>query len=96
MKIIPSSRDQWLNLALFPFKAYVVLAIPFYFIFRTFCSYGRAATFYDIVVYFAFCLVALLIGSLIQLVVSGWEYAFSSFIFVVVPVLLFVIVWFLR
>jgi hypothetical protein len=94
MKIIPSSRHQWLNLVLFPFKAYVVLAIPFYFIFRSFCSRGTAATFDDMAVMFAFCLMALLIGSVIQLVVSGWEYAMSSFIFVVVPVLLFVVLRF--
>ncbi len=95
MKIIPSSRHQWLNLVLLPFKAYVVLSIPFYFIFRVFCPHGTAATFDDMVVFFAFCLMALLIGSVVQLVVSGWEYAFSSFIFVVVPVLIFVVLRFL-
>jgi hypothetical protein len=89
MRIIPSTRHEWFNLVLFPFKAYVVLAFPFYFVFRALYPHGTDATFDDIVVPFAFCLLALLIGSLIQLIVSGWEYAFSSFLFVVVPIVLF-------
>lgn len=95
MKTFPSSRHHWLNVVLFPFKAYVVLAIPFYFIFRAFCPQKTAATFDEMAVFFAFCLLVLLIGSVIQLVVSGWEYALSSFLFVVVPVLLFVVLRFL-
>jgi hypothetical protein len=96
MKIILSTRHEWLNLLFFPFKAYVVLACPFYFIFRAFCQQGSAATFDDLTVVFVFCLFALVIGSLIQLVVSGWEYALSSFIFVAVPVLFCMALHFLR
>jgi hypothetical protein len=29
MKILPRSKDEWIALALYPFKAYVVMALPF-------------------------------------------------------------------
>jgi hypothetical protein len=33
----PSSRERRIALVLLPFKAYVVVVIPFYFVFRAFC-----------------------------------------------------------
>jgi len=46
MTIFPKTRDQWIVLLLFPFKAWVVIAFPFYFFVRGFAfgQYTRYGT----------------------------------------------------
>ena len=102
MQVFPSTKHDWLNLLLFPFKAYLILAYPFYLIFRIFCpqpflgTMVSDGTFEAILMGGAFCLFALLIGSAIQWLASGWEYAVGSLAFVLLPVALILIILVLR
>jgi hypothetical protein len=73
MKILPSSKDERIALALFPFKAYVVMALPFLDICRwckatylpRFYGYPEEAT-WDVSTGYELCLMALLLGALVQ------------------------------
>jgi hypothetical protein len=38
MKILPRTRDEWIALALLPFKAYAVVALPLFMVFHRFAS----------------------------------------------------------
>lgn len=102
MRAFPSTKHERFNLLLFPFKAYLVLAYPFYFVFRAFCpqpflgTMVSDGTFEAILMGGAFCLFVLLIGSGVQWLVSGWEFALRSLAFVLVPVALILIILVLR
>jgi len=94
MRIFPSIKDEWFALFLFPFKAYIIVVIPFYYVFRIFCptpfigtgvSDGTSSAFLSI---FIVCVLAIFGGFLIQWFVSGWERARVSMLFVVIPVVL--------
>ena len=102
MQHFPSTKHERFNLLLFPFKAYLVLAYPFYLIFRVFCpqpflgTMTSDGTFEAILMGGAFCLFALLIGSVIQWLVSGWDYAVASLVFILIPLGMILIVLLLR
>ena len=99
MKLFPSSKDEQVALLLFPFKAYLVVFYPFYRIFRIFCpqpflgTMVGDGTFGELTTIGCFCVIALFIGGILQLIFSGWGYALSSLAFAVVPV---VVVFALR
>jgi hypothetical protein len=77
MRVFPFTRHERFNLLLFPFKAYLVLAYPFYLGFRAFCpqpflgTMVSDGTFETILMGGTFCLFALLVGSVVQWLVSG-------------------------
>ena len=99
MRLFPKGKDELLALALFPFKAYVVVVVPFYYIFRMFCPQPFLGTGVTdgtalvLLAYFGLCAPALLIGAAIQIFVSGRRAAGRTLAFAIVPTLVCVLVW---
>jgi hypothetical protein len=97
MRILPRTKDEWVGLILFPFKAYVVLAIPFYILFnaffpRPFTGTGAGGeTLMRIIGYYVLCAPPLLVGSVIQFFVCKRTHATRTLFFLIPPVL--IILW---
>ena len=77
MRLFPNNREEWLAVALFPFKVYIVLSIPFAFFFR--------ASINEIFSDFILCLPPLMLGAIVQLFVSDRWTSLRTFAFVAVP-----------
>jgi hypothetical protein len=94
--MFPKARDEWIALALFPFKAYVVVAFPFYILFdaltpRVFMEYSPTLT----AIFFGYvlCVPILLFGALLQSIVCSRGAATRT---VLVVVYCFLLHWFLH
>lgn len=94
MQVLPKSRDGWVGLAAFPFKAYVVAVVPFYFVFRLFCpqpflgTNASDGTRDTLLQYFLLCGPVLLLGAVVQVFVSGRRAALGTLAFAAFPTLL--------
>jgi len=88
MQILPSNKDKWLALILFPFKAYIVVAFIFYPVFRMFCPepFLGDDTIYAITNGYWLCFIALFLGAFFQLIFSESKHAMNSFVFVIFPI----------
>jgi hypothetical protein len=93
MTILPKSREGWIALPLFPFKAWVLLAFPFYLLF---CSYAHAqhvgygtGTLSDAVVGgYMLSVVVLLLGALLQSIVCSRGTATRTIVYAVASIIL--------
>jgi hypothetical protein len=74
MRIVPSTKQDWFALIVFPFKAYVVGVVPLYFVFRVFCpepSWPTGTTDGTGIVLFEAFIASglfLLLGAIVQLI----------------------------
>jgi hypothetical protein len=97
MRILPRSKDELVRLILFPFKAYVVLAIPFYILFsiffpRPYTGTGAGGeTLMAIIGFYSLCAPVLLAGSVIQFFICKRAYATKTLFFLIPPIL--IILW---
>jgi hypothetical protein len=91
-----SKRNEWIALALFPFKAYVVVVFPFYGLFHIFCPQplttyiGNNTTVTDPTVerflqIFALCGVFLLLGFIVQIFIGDQKSAIRTLMFAIAP-----------
>jgi len=107
MEVRISKRDKWITLALFPFKAFVVVAAPFYFVFRLLYPHrlwtdvGNNTSIIDPVANglleaFVLCAPVLLLGAVIQFFVAGSRAGVRTLFFAAVPTLIlaaFLFLW---
>jgi hypothetical protein len=75
MRALPSTKDEWIALTVFPFKAYVLMGLPLFriiaFIFGSVEPwFGFSNVSLAIVIGFHVSVVALLLGFLVQMVFS--------------------------
>ncbi len=93
-------REQWFAFALLPFKEFIVLAIPFYFLFRVFVPQplfkylGNGTSVVDplagwLLLSFSLCGPVLLISSIIQSYLNP-RAALRTLLFSIIPFLVFV------
>jgi len=98
MRVFPNTKDEWFALVVFPFKAYVAVVVPFYYIFRMFCPQPFLGTNVsdgtrDILLqYFLLCAPVLLLSAAIQAFVSGRRAASHTLAFAAVPTLVLLLV----
>jgi hypothetical protein len=91
MRILPTTKDEWLALALFPFKAYVVVAFPLLKLFGAWSAtivhthYNRGETTFTVSALYLTCILALLLGALIQWLVRCKNRAIQTLVFAVNP-----------
>jgi hypothetical protein len=96
MRSFPSTKNEWIALALFPFKAYVVIVLPFYFLFNIF--YPQPLTIYlgnnttvwnktaeEFLGCFGLCGPLLILGFIIQLFAKDEKSAIRTLMFAIVP-----------
>ncbi len=78
LKVCPGTVDDWFALVLFPFKVYVLIAVPFLWAWRALHAFfasdlvriSRADVLWPISAGFAACLAILLAGALLQALFS--------------------------
>ena len=75
MKALPNTRDEWVALILFPFKAYVVMALPLLRILRFVFAgmppwYGYSDAAFAVMLGYHLCVLVLLLGALAQALFS--------------------------
>jgi hypothetical protein len=75
LRLLPQTRDEWIALPLFPFKAWVVVAFPFYVAFSSYASaqhvrYGVGVLGEVMIGGYMLSILALLFGALIQSIIS--------------------------
>jgi hypothetical protein len=98
MDICTSNKDKWIAAALIPFKAFVVVAAPFYFLFRVIYPHplwsdvGNNTSIIDPVANgllegFVLCAPILLLGGVIQIFVADSRAGIRTFFFAAVPTL---------
>jgi hypothetical protein len=96
MQICTSKRCSWNDWALFPFKAYVVVAVPFYFLFRVFfphplwTSIGNNTSILDPIAgglldAFILCAPVLWLGAFFQFISRDSKAGVCTLLFSVVP-----------
>ena len=106
MKICTSKRDKLIALTLVPFKAFVVIAVPIYFLFRIFyphsleTSVGNNTTIFDPVANrllgaFALCAPVLLVGAVVQFLIADSRAGIRTLFFATIPALVFAFFLFL-
>jgi len=93
MNIFPKTRDQWIALPLFPFKAWVVIGFPFYFFVGGFAfgPYGRHSTGeFGMMVMFGYMISVpvLLFGALIQRIIGNRREALRTVLYAVAGITL--------
>lgn len=101
------SKAKWIGWILLPFKAYVVIALPFYFLFRAFfpcplwTDVGKNTHVIDpaangLLGALVLCAPILLIGAAAQFFIVGAKAGIYTLLFAVVPTLVlafFVLLW---
>jgi hypothetical protein len=94
MRALPKSRDEWVALPLFPFKAWVVTAWPFYLVFHAF-SASQFSTRYNtgvlgeaVIGGYFLSVAVLLIGALIQSIVCGRGAAKRTLLYAIASIIL--------
>src|SRR4051812_11408460 len=96
MSIFPKSRDEWIALPLFPFKAWIVTAWPLYLIFRACITDSRHDIHLDghcaIAGYF-YSVPVLLLGALIQSIFCQRGMATQTALYAVGSIILVYWVW---
>ena len=98
MQVFAKAKDQWGELLVLPFKAYVVLVVPFYYLFRLFCPQPFLGTnasdgTSDILAqYFILCALVLLVTAAIQVFVASRRAALRTLAFAGFPTLVLVLV----
>jgi hypothetical protein len=96
MQAFPSTKKEWIALTLFPFKAYVVVVLPFYFLFNIFCPqpltiyFGNNTTVWnhtaeEFLTGFVLCGPLLMLGLIIQLCARDAKSASRTLMFAIVP-----------
>ncbi len=87
MSILPKTRDEWIAAPLLPFKAWVLLGYPLYFIFRSLVAQRLAeGTGFWVINGYVLSVGVLLIGALIQSIVCSRGAATRSILYVLVGV----------
>jgi hypothetical protein len=71
MSILPKTRDGWIALPLFPFKAWVLLAFPFYLLWGSYAHaqhvrYATGALGDAVIAGYMLSVAVLLLGALVQ------------------------------
>src|SRR5882757_6159961 len=100
MNTCTSKNCKWIDIVLWPVKAYVVGVIPFYLLFRLFCPHpfqtyvGNNTTVTDPLVdklleVFVMCAPVLLFGAIIQFFAKDTKSGICTLIFAVAPTLVF-------
>ncbi len=98
MNICTLKNNKRIALALLPFKAYVVFAFPFYFLFRLFYPHplhtyvGNNTTIFDplanaLLEAFVLCAPILLLGAVIQFAVNDNKAGLRTIFFALAPTL---------
>jgi len=106
IELCTSKKNTWIVVALIPFKAFVVIAAPFYFLFLAICSHplwtdvGNNTSIIDPVASglldaFVLCAPILLLGGVIQIFVAGSKAGVRTFIFAAAPTLVLTTLLFL-
>jgi len=107
MEVCTSKKDKWITLALFPFKVFVVIAAPFYFLFRVlyphplWTNVGNNTSIIDPVANglleaFVLCAPVLLLGAVMQFFVADSKAGIRTLFFAAVPTLVlgaFLFLW---
>ena len=87
MSILPKTRDEWIAVPLSPFKAWVLLAYPLYFIFREFVALRVTGGLGFLVTNgYVLSIAALLVGALIQSIVCSRGAATRTIVYVLIGI----------
>jgi hypothetical protein len=87
MSILPKTRDEWIAAPLFPFKAWVLLGYPLYFILGSFVARRAAAGMgFWVTNGYVLSVGALIIGALIQSIVCSRGTATRTILYVLLGV----------
>jgi len=93
MSVLPKTRDQWIALPLFPFKAWVLVAFPFYLFVRSYAAaqhvrYGTGALGEAVNSGYMLSVVVLLMGAFIQSIVCTRGAATRTALYAVASIIL--------
>jgi hypothetical protein len=93
MSIFPKTRDDWIALPLFPFKAWVVVAFPFYLFFRDYAAsqhvrYGTGYLGETVFSGYMLSVVILLLGALVQSLICRRGMAMRTVLYAVASIIL--------
>ena len=87
MSIFPKTRDEWIAAPLLPFKAWVLIAYPLYFILRSFVAHRVAGGMgFWVINGYVLSVSVLLIGALIQSIVCSRGAATRTILYVLVGI----------
>ena len=87
MSILPKTRDECIAAPLLPFKAWVLLGYPLYFVFRSFLAQRVAGGMgFWVINGYVLSVGVLLIGALIQSIVCSRGAATRSILYVLVAI----------
>jgi hypothetical protein len=93
MSIFPKTRDEWIALPLFPFKAWVVVAFPFYLAVHEYAAaqhvrYGTGGLGEAVIGGYMFSIIVLLLGALIQSIICSRGAATRTVLYAVASIIL--------
>jgi hypothetical protein len=93
MSVFPKTRDEWIALPLFPFKAWVLAAFPFYLFVRSYAvaqhvRYGTGELGEAVIGGYMLSVVVLLMGALIQSIVCTRGAATRTALYAVASIIL--------
>src|SRR5262249_26367642 len=93
MTILPKTRDEWIALPLFPFKAWILTALPFYSAFSSYTTaehvrYGTGSLGEVVIGGYMLSVPVLLIGALIQSIVCRRGAATRTVLYAVASMIL--------
>ena len=93
MSVLPKTRDEWIAIPLFPFKAWVLSAFPFYLLVHSYAvaqhvRYGTGALGEAVIGGYMLSVVVLLIGALIQSIICRRGAATRTLLYVVASIIL--------
>ncbi len=93
MSVLPKSRDEWIALPLFPFKAWVLAAFPFYLLVHSYAvaqhvPYGTGALGETVIGGYMLSVIVLLLGAVIQSIVCPRGAAMRTVLYAVASIIL--------
>ncbi len=99
MRIIPNTRDEWVALVLFPFKAYVLMGFPVLVLIRAW--FGRSVpsyvrypeATYAVCQGYLLCVVVFLLGATLQATICRRGSAAVTLGFLMLTFLILAILW---
>jgi hypothetical protein len=91
MRFLPQTKSDWGRFVLFPFKAYVAIAFPLTYLIANVSGHGGWVLFEPILGGYQVCCLVLLFGGLMQWFLGSRQQAATTFIFSLIPLLVFVL-----
>ena len=99
MKILPSTKDEWIGFVFLPFKVYVVAALPLFLIFTTFAStrldgrWSGSDVRTGVYLGYLLCIAVLVFGTVVQAGICQRGAAARTILFVGCAIVFLLLLW---